>query len=128
VLEEPGRGAFLVGLERVAADQLGQTISLVRGRALCGPHFVEDHRHALPRDLVSRLRSGQAAAENVNGLEQFPGYKKEGCQPSAISFQQYRRPDWLKRDVCWGAYVGIIYLQLYKLPPLVAFSAPDFGG
>ena len=45
--QEPGRGAFLVRLERVAADQFGQAVGLMRRRLTGRAHLVEDHRETL---------------------------------------------------------------------------------
>ena len=71
--QEPGGGAFLVCLERVAANQLGQPIGLVRRRLAGGAHFVEDDGQTLAADLPGRFRSGKTGADDVDGAGQPSG-------------------------------------------------------
>jgi len=55
----------VIGTEGVGTDQLGERISLMGERRLCGAHLVEMHRHARFGCLPGRFRSRQAAADNV---------------------------------------------------------------
>jgi hypothetical protein len=50
--------------EGIAADQLGQAIALVSGRALPGAHLVKTHANPALGQLPSRLASGKAAADD----------------------------------------------------------------
>ena len=69
-LEQPRRGGFLLGLERIAAHQFGQPVRLVRGCRPGRPHFVQHRAQAAPRDLPGRFRPRQPAADDVNGFPQ----------------------------------------------------------
>ena len=55
LLQQPGRGGFRLGFERVAAHQLGQAAGLVRGRGARRPHLIEHRAEPAPRDLPGRL-------------------------------------------------------------------------
>ena len=60
-----GRG--VVGPERVGADQFGQMAGAVRGGLANRTHFMQHDRDAGLRRLPRRLRTGEAAADDVNG-------------------------------------------------------------
>ena len=61
-------GSGVVGAEGIGADELGEAIRLVRVGAADRTHFVQHDRHAGRGRLPSRLGSGKAAADDVDGL------------------------------------------------------------
>ena len=70
LLEEPGGGVDALALQRVAADEFGETIGLVRGGGARGTHFVEDAGDTAAGDLPGGFGAGQAATNDVDGLGQ----------------------------------------------------------
>ena len=70
LLEQPGRGGFGLALQRVAADQFGEAVGLVRRGGAHGTHFVEDARNAAAGDLPGGFGAGESAADDVDGLGQ----------------------------------------------------------
>ena len=68
--EQPGRGGFGLALERVAADEFGEAVGLVRRSGAHGAHLVEHARHSAAGDLPGGFRAGESAADDVDGLGQ----------------------------------------------------------
>ena len=66
VQEADGAALRVVGAERVRANELGEISRLVHCGRAQRPHFVQHHGHAAARELPGRLRTGEAAADNVN--------------------------------------------------------------
>src|SRR5688500_15275883 len=66
-LEEAVRVVRLRALEGVRANELRETIRLVRRRAAYGATLVEDHLVTACRELDGGLRSGQSSTHDVNG-------------------------------------------------------------
>ena len=58
----------IVGAEGVGADQLRQTLGLVRGGGAHRAHLVQHHRHAGLGDLPGGFGAGEPAADHVNGF------------------------------------------------------------
>ena len=57
----------IVGAEAVRADQLGQAVGLVRRRHLAAAaHLGQPHLHAGLGELPGGLRSGEAAADDMD--------------------------------------------------------------
>src|SRR5690606_7175896 len=63
-LEQAVRVDQLLALERVGANQLGEPVRLVRGRAAHGPHLDQRDLVATLRELPRCLAAGQAAADD----------------------------------------------------------------
>jgi hypothetical protein len=59
----------VVGAERVRADQFGQVAALVGGRSAAGAHLVQDDVGAGLGRLPGRLGTGQAAADDMDGVK-----------------------------------------------------------
>ena len=64
-----GIGVGVIGAERVGADEFGEPIGPMRLCATHRPHLVQHHGHAGFGDLEGGLTAGEAAADDVNGLE-----------------------------------------------------------
>ena len=60
---------FVVGAERVRADQFGKAVGLVGRRLPLRPHLVQRHRHARLRELPGGLRARQSAADDMDGFQ-----------------------------------------------------------
>ena len=58
----------VVGAEGVGADQLCQTVGLVRVCAFYRPHFMQHDRQPGLGRAPGSFRAGEAAADNVKGL------------------------------------------------------------
>ena len=68
-MQQADRIAFgIVGAEGIGADEFRKGVGLVRVSAAHAAHFVEDHRHAGIRRLPRRFRSGEPAADDMNGF------------------------------------------------------------
>ena len=59
----------VVGAEGVGADELGEAVGLVGEGADDGAHLVQDHGHADRGDLPGGLGAGEAAADDVDGVD-----------------------------------------------------------
>ena len=59
----------VVRAERVGADQLRQAARDVRLGGAHGTHLVQDNRRTGAGDLPGRLGPGEAAADNVDGIQ-----------------------------------------------------------
>ena len=69
-MQQPDRiGLGVVGAEGVRADQLGKAVALVRLGAANGAHLVQHDRHARLGRLPRRFRAGEAAADDVDGID-----------------------------------------------------------
>ena len=69
-MQQPDRiGLGVVGAEGVRADQLGKAVALVRLGAANGAHLVQHDRHASLGRLPRRFRAGEAAADDVDGID-----------------------------------------------------------
>ena len=66
LFEEPGGAVFLLGLQRIAANQFGERCGFVRGRLPRGTHFIEDGAASRAGDLPGGLAAGESAADNVD--------------------------------------------------------------
>ena len=68
-MQQPDRiGLGIVGAEGVGADQLGQAVGLVRVGAAHRAHLVQHDRHAGFGRLPGGFRTGEAAADDVDGF------------------------------------------------------------
>ena len=70
LFEKPGRGTFLLGLEGIAADQLGQQARLMGGRRVGRPHLMQDDLAPGARRLTGGFRARQSSTDDVNGVRQ----------------------------------------------------------
>ncbi len=66
LFEQPGGGGFGLALERVAADELGELVGLVRGGGLHGAHLVERAGEAAAGKLPGGFGAGESAADDVD--------------------------------------------------------------
>ena len=57
----------VVGAEGIGAHQFGQPVGLVGLGLPFGSHLVQHHGHAAAGKLPGGLRTGEAAADDVNG-------------------------------------------------------------
>ena len=62
-------GLGVVGAEGIGADQFGEAVGLVRLGAAHGAHLVQHDGHAGFGDLPRSFRAGEAAADDVDGVE-----------------------------------------------------------
>gem|GEM_PF-6243729 len=62
-----GIGRRIVRTEGVGADEFGETIGLVGVGAAYATHFVENDRNAGLRRLPGGFRSGEPAADDMDG-------------------------------------------------------------
>ena len=72
VQQADGIVVLVVGAEGIGADQFGQAIGLVGGGFALWPHLVQGHRDAGFGELPGGFGTGQAAADNMNGLSYLP--------------------------------------------------------
>ena len=66
-----GVGGRVIGPEGVRADEFGQAFRLVRLSGAYGTHFVENHRDAPTGNLPGGFRTGEASANDVDGIDLF---------------------------------------------------------
>ena len=85
LLEEPGRVVGLIGLQGVAADDLGEQVGPVDGRRRDRPHFIQPNSNAPPRGLPSGLGTGQSAADYGNFLAIHTTIISTGFRPARHS-------------------------------------------
>src|SRR6266513_1830822 len=72
--------------ERVAADQLGESIGLMRRRHPNRPHLVQGDADASFRERPGRLTAGEAATHDVNGHDMScPYYDATSSGSGALS-------------------------------------------
>ena len=62
---------MLIALEGVTADEFGEAVGLMRGRAEDRAHFVESDRDAALGELESGFGAGETAADNMD-THQYP--------------------------------------------------------
>ena len=62
------RGLVIIGAEGIGTDQFGEAAGLVGVGATDGAHLVQHDRHAGTGDLPSGFRPGEAAANDVDGI------------------------------------------------------------
>ncbi len=69
LMEEPdGIVRGVVGAERIGADELGESVGLMRLRRPRRPHLVERDGHGRRGELPGGFAAGKAAADDVNLL------------------------------------------------------------
>ena len=66
LFQQSDRVVELVAAERVAADELGETVGLVDVGGPDGPHFVDGDGNAARGSLPGSLAAGQAAANDAD--------------------------------------------------------------
>ena len=54
---------MLIAFQRIAADQFGETVGLMRVRGAHGAHFVKCYVDAALGELPCRFRAGEAASD-----------------------------------------------------------------
>ena len=65
-LEQPRSRRMLIALQRIAADQLGQAVGLMRIGGAHRPHFVERDVDAALRELPGGFRARKASADHCD--------------------------------------------------------------
>ncbi len=60
---------YLLAFERIAADQLAETIGLVRRRAFLGAHLVQDDLRARFGGLIGSFAPGKPRADNLDTIQ-----------------------------------------------------------
>ena len=107
LLMEQADGVVLriVRAEGIGADQFGQAVGLVGIGAADGAHLMQHHRGAGLRRSPGRFRARQSAADDVDGVWQFP-------------LQVF---DWVQRkpEDCFRV------LGRFRLPPLPPKNIPN---
>ena len=67
-----GVGLRIVGAERVGADELGEAVRLVDGRAALRAHLVKNDRATGLGKLPGGLASRQTGSDDMYGFHGFP--------------------------------------------------------
>ncbi len=100
LLQEPGSGTLLFGLEGIAADKLGEPVRSVRGSVPQRAHLIKRHRNAGLGELIRRFAPGETSSNDVNRRTQgLPFHIVSATPGRRYNFGPMAGADIPRRDV-----------------------------